>query len=68
MFSEDIIDEPHESGWGVGEAESHDFPLKNTKFGLEHSCPNIIWVHSKLMVAGYQIQFSKPLSSLEGVK
>jgi hypothetical protein len=41
MFSEDVIDEPHESGWGIGEAERQDFPLKKTKFGLEHCFPNI---------------------------
>jgi hypothetical protein len=63
-----MIDEPHESGWGVGETERHEFPLKKTKFGLECCFPNIIWVHSNLMVVGFQIQFSKPLISLEGVK
>jgi hypothetical protein len=42
MCSKDVIDEPHESGWGVGEIERHDFPLKKTKFGLERCFPNII--------------------------
>jgi hypothetical protein len=68
MFSEDVIDEPHESGWGISEIERHDFPLKKNKFGLELFFPNILWVHSNLMVVSCQIQFSKPLSSLEGVE
>jgi hypothetical protein len=68
MYSEDVIDEPHEICWGVGEIERNNFPLKKTKFGLERCFPNNIWVHSDLMVADYQIQFSKPLSSLEGVE
>jgi hypothetical protein len=68
MFFEDVIDEPHESGWGVSETERHDFPLKKTKFGLEHFFPNILWVHSNLMVVSYQVQFSKPLISLEDVE
>ena len=68
MCYEDVIDEPHESRWGVGEAERNEFPLKMTKFGLECYFPNIIWVHSNLMVVVCQIQFSKPLSSFEGVE
>ena len=68
MFPEDVIDEPHESGWGVGEDEGNKFRLKKTKFGLESYFTNIIWVHLNLMVANCQIQFSKPLSSLEGVE
>jgi hypothetical protein len=48
---QDIIHQPHESGWGIRQTKGHDQPFKNTFFGLESSLPYISLFYWDLVVA-----------------
>jgi hypothetical protein len=60
-----IIHQYYESCWSICQTKGHDYPFKNTFFGIEISLPYIILFHWDLVVARLQVNLTEKIGSLE---
>ena len=66
--SKDMVHEPHEGAWGVGEAKWHHKPLIQSMLGLEGGLPLITFFHPHLVIATLEINLWEDIGSTQFVQ
>jgi hypothetical protein len=67
-WSQDIVHDPHESGWKICQYKGHDQPFENTFLGLEGGLPYICLFYRDLVVDKLHININEVFGPCELIK